>query len=439
MVRYGSLVLSALAVLAAAETDAVAKVAAEAKQHQDGEQDSPSEADADYWSSFSHAVGSGGNAGADATAAASIIDAIVRGDAGSWGLAESDPLRDGMISAAIESEHANTNNNGRELYQPKYANGKKQGNLLPSNQQQNQPSRPRGVSCQGGALQVPAVDAESCLRPGQGLCADGWTFFIGTYFGYSYLMLWNDDDSAPVFWLFAGATKLCIGERYPNIAYLYVDFDDGTYTSCYLASNSGNPNKLPRLKIVPDADKAKKDDVVVKFRDGAGDDALFTIAANGRYETGAGASWDCTEKTASPTVSPRPSGSPSESPTKNPTASPTKSPTGVPSPNPTKSPTASPTPAPTKAPTASPSSDPSASASPSTGPTVSLEPSTSVAPSSNPTQECPLPRQTTGSDSCEGSCGGNAGDCWCDDFCLLSGDCCTDAASICGATEIGCE
>ena len=302
MVRYGSLVLSALAVLAAAEADA-AKVAAEAKQHpeQDGDQDSPSEADADYWSSFSHAVGSGGNAGADATAAASIIDAIVRGDAGSWGLAESDPLRDGMIrSADIESEHANNNNNGRELYKPRYANGKKQGNLLPSNQQQNQP--PSGVSCQGGALQVPAVDAETCLRPGQGLCADGWTFFIGTYIdGYSYLMLWNDDDSTPVVRWYPGATKLCIGERFPNIAYLYVDFDYGT---CYLASNSGNPNKLPRLKIVPDADKAKKDDVVVKFRDGAGDDALWTIAANGQAETGAGASSACTEATASPTVSP---------------------------------------------------------------------------------------------------------------------------------------
>ena len=437
MVRYGSLVLSALAVLAAAETDAAKVAAAEAKQHpeQDGDQDSPSEADADYWSSFSHAVG-GGNAAADASATASIIDAIVRGDAGSWGLAESDPLRDGMIrSADIESEHANNNNNGRELYKPRYANGKKQGNLLPSNQQQNQP--PSGVSCQGGALQVPAVDAESCLRPGQGLCADGWTFFIGTYVGgYSYLMLWYDDDSAPVFWLFAGATQLCIGERFPNIAYLYVDFDDDTYTSCYLASNSGNPNKLPRLKIVPDADKAKKDDVVVKFRDGAGDDALLTIAANGLLNPN---SWECTEATASPTVSPRPSGSPSESPTKNPTASPTKSPTGVPSPSPTKSPTASPTPAPTKAPTASPSSDPSASASPSTGPTVSLEPSTSVAPSSNPTQECPLPRQTTGSDSCQENCGGRASDCYCDEFCVSEGDCCTDAASICGATEIGCE
>ena len=67
------------------------------------------------------------------------------------------------------------------------------------------------------------------------------------------------------------------------------------------------------------------------------------------------------------------------------------------------------------------------SSSPSAEPTISPKPSMSSAPSPKPSQDCPLPRQSTGFGSCEGNCGGNAGDCWCDEFCLAAEDCCTDA------------
>lgn len=67
MVRCGSL-LSALAVLTAAETDA--KVwRLHAEEPEDDDDSRPSEADADYWSGFNNAVGS--DAAADATARAS--------------------------------------------------------------------------------------------------------------------------------------------------------------------------------------------------------------------------------------------------------------------------------------------------------------------------------------------------------------------------------
>ena len=79
---------------------------------------------------------------------------------------------------------------------------------------------------------------------------------------------------------------------------------------------------------------------------------------------------------------------------------------------------------------------PSESAPPSEMPSISTAPSSSVAPSSEPSQDCPLPRQSTGSGSCDANCGGNAGDCWCDEFCLEFEDCCTDAY-LC--EEVGCS
>ena len=99
----------------------------------------------------------------------------------------------------------------------------------------------------------------------------------------------------------------------------------------------------------------------------------------------------------------------------------------------------SPSAAPSLSPKPSISPEPSSGPSISPAPSVSFAPSTSVAPSSNPTQECPLPRQTTGSDSCQGNCGGDAGDCFCDTQCIALGDCCTDAASICPEVEEECE
>ena len=41
--------------------------------------------------------------------------------------------------------------------------------------------------------------------------------------------------------------------------------------------------------------------------------------------------------------------------------------------------------------------------------------------------------QTLGPDSCEGQCGGNAGNCYCDDLCDSFGDCCSDVCDECSA------
>ena len=98
----------------------------------------------------------------------------------------------------------------------------------------------------------------------------------------------------------------------------------------------------------------------------------------------------------------------------------------------------SPSAAPSLSPKPSISQEPSRAPSVSPAPSVSFAPSTSVAPSSNPSQDCPLPRQTTGSDSCVGFCGGNAGDCWCDDSCVSLGDCCTDGI-ICQDVQDQCN
>lgn len=43
----------------------------------------------------------------------------------------------------------------------------------------------------------------------------------------------------------------------------------------------------------------------------------------------------------------------------------------------------------------------------------------------------PAPSPGSGS-SCQGSCGGNAGNCWCDSDCVALGDCCSDIAQYCG-------
>ena len=255
------------------------------------------------------------------------------------------------------------------------------------------PNKPPKVQCPyGGALQVPRVDGEVCIRPGQGICADGWTFFIDKYHdGNNYLMLWNDDDRYPVVKWFPGAEELCIGERYRNIAYLYVEYGDGT---CYLVGpNAGNPYKLPRLKIVPGSSDYNRRDPIVKFRDGAGDDdTLLSILANGNAETADDAKWMCVSNSAAPSISPMPSSTPSVSPTDVPSASPSVAPTGVPS--------ASPSDAPTGVPSASPSASPTISMMPSDLPSVSpstipsdspsLEPSAtpSVSPSNAPTTEC---------------------------------------------------
>ena len=95
-------------------------------------------------------------------------------------------------------------------------------------------------------------------------------------------MLWHEEDPAhPVYRKFPGATQLCIGEKYPDIAYVHV-----TYGRChdYLVAPGGD--KPTRLKIVPDTEKYSPHDPIVKWRKGAGvDDVMFQIFANGAYKT----------------------------------------------------------------------------------------------------------------------------------------------------------
>ena len=244
----------------------------------------------------------------------------------------------------------------------------------------------------GGALQVPRVDGEVCIRPGQGICADGWTFFIDKYHdGQTYLMLWKDDDRYPVVKWFPGAEELCIGERYRNIAYLYVEYGDGT---CYLVGpNAGNPCKLPRLKIVPGSSDYNRRDAIVKFRDGAGDDdTLLSIMANGNAETADDAKWMCVINSAAPSISPMPSSTPSASPSDAPSASPSVAPTGAPSASPSDAPTGVPSASPSASPTISmmPSDLPSISPSsiPSASPSLNPSAKPSVSPSNAPTTEC---------------------------------------------------
>ena len=127
------------------------------------------------------------------------------------------------------------------------------------------------VTCPyGGAMQVEYYGREQCIGVGQGICKDGWQFGINHYGDNTYLMLWREDDPAfPVFRTFPGATQLCIGEQYPNVAYLRVTYDDCLYY--LIGPGAGDANNLARLKIVPDTQKYRPNDVIVKFRDGPGD------------------------------------------------------------------------------------------------------------------------------------------------------------------------
>ena len=138
------------------------------------------------------------------------------------------------------------------------------------------------VTCPyGGAMQVEYYGREQCIGVGQGICKDGWQFGINHYGDNTYLMLWREDDPAfPVFRTFPGATQLCIGEQYPNVAYLRVTYDDCLYY--LIGPGAGDANNLARLKIVPDTQKYRPNDVIVKFRDGPGDsNTLWQIFANG--------------------------------------------------------------------------------------------------------------------------------------------------------------
>jgi len=143
----------------------------------------------------------------------------------------------------------------------------------------------------GGAMQVEHYGQEVCFGVGQGICGKGWKFGIDKFYDTTYLMLWREEDPAhPVFREFPGATRLCIGEKYPNTSYLYVKF--GNCVKYLVAPGAGSPDKLARLKIVPDTDKYSPYDTVVKLRDGPGyEDGILQIFANGAYKASHGAFW----------------------------------------------------------------------------------------------------------------------------------------------------
>ena len=176
------------------------------------------------------------------------------------------------------------------------------------------PKLSTSITCPyGGSMDVDYHGKEKCLGVGQAICKNGWRFGIRHYIDNTYLMLWRDDD--PVYlvhrWFVAGATRLCIGEQYPNVAYMRIEFGRNVY---YLIGPSvGSADHLARLKIVPDTQKYKPDDVIVKFRDGPGDaNALWQIFANGVSQTSPDALWyPILDPSESPSPTPVPSPLPS--------------------------------------------------------------------------------------------------------------------------------
>ena len=197
----------------------------------------------------------------------------------------------------------------------------------------------------GGAMQVEDYGHRQCIGVGQGLCKDGWRFGISHYGDTTYLMLWREDNPAyPVVRWFPGATTLCIGEQYPNVAYLRVTYEDCLYY--LIGPGAGSTDNLARLKIVDDTQKYKPDDVIVKFRDGPGDqNTLLQIFASGFSRTSPDAMWY-----PMPCETAIPSSSPSSSPSGGPSSSPSASPSGSPTANPSASPSSSPSNAPSSAP-----------------------------------------------------------------------------------------
>lgn len=145
---------------------------------------------------------------------------------------------------------------------------------------------PSIITCPfGGSMDVDYYGQEKCIGVGQGICKDGWQFGIRQHGDNTYLMLWREDNPMnPVFKSFPGATQLCIGELYPNVAYLSITYEDCCDDCLYflIGKGAGDRDHLARLKIVPDTQKYKQDDAIVKFRDGPGDDnTLWQIFANG--------------------------------------------------------------------------------------------------------------------------------------------------------------
>lgn len=155
-----------------------------------------------------------------------------------------------------------------------------------------------------GFMQVDHVGKEKCIRRGQGLCKDGWEFGIYRKEESYFVQLRKESDrSNPVYVKYEGATELCIGERPGNVAYMSIKFDHGTHY--LLGRDVGSRNQLPRLKIRPQEGKCRGDnkgdrrmlgkcdkEVIVKYRDGAGDDdCLWEVFFDGKTNTCKGSGW----------------------------------------------------------------------------------------------------------------------------------------------------
>jgi hypothetical protein len=108
-----------------------------------------------------------------------------------------------------------------------------------------------------------------------------------------------------VYKAFQGASKLCIGEKKGNIAYLYVVYGDASYWLIGYP-DAGRSDHLPKLKIRDSRrrrlnDAAKKNDkyekylgeyVVVRFRDGPGiTNTLWEIFEDGSDHISPYAKW----------------------------------------------------------------------------------------------------------------------------------------------------
>ena len=171
----------------------------------------------------------------------------------------------------------------------------------------------------GGSMDVDYYGKEKCISVGEAICKNGWRFGIRHDIDNTYLMLWREDDPAYSVhrWFVVGATSLCIGEQYPNVAYMRIVFE--RYAYYLIGPSAGSADHLARLKIVPDTQKYKPDDVIVKFRDGPGDqNALWQIFANGVSQTSPDALWypildPIESRSPTPVPSPFPSVPPSVS------------------------------------------------------------------------------------------------------------------------------
>jgi len=187
-----------------------------------------------------------------------------------------------------------------------------------------------------GFMQVDYVGKEKCLYRNEAICKDGWQLGIFRKDTSYYLQLRRESSpSRPVYINYKDATELCIGEKRGNLAYLTIKVPSGVH---YLAGpNVGNPHKLPRLKIRPQKGGCRgtsdgnrmlqncdDDEVIVKYRDGAGDDdCLWEILFSGDTRTCPGSLWGFVPNPTSSEPSVLPSSEPSSLPSSQPSIDPT--------------------------------------------------------------------------------------------------------------------